>query len=489
MLCSGLFAQAPETSLTKDLVESQLRFLASDDLQGRRTGEPGCDIAAKYIAETLRANGIASAPGTEDYFQNIDFVKFKTPASGSLTWGNTTYNHLNNMVILSGDPTDLEAKAVFVGYGLEDEAKGWNDYKGKKVEGKIVVAMGGVPDSQDPMAVFKSMKVKRDLAKSKGAVALIELYRLGFPWNFFKNYMTGDNLSMPEEGNTEEANPFTYAWLKEENEAAALELKKKKIKMQLSHTGSSKEIVRSQNVAGVIPGTDPKVQAEYIILTAHYDHVGTGKNGGSFYTPQDSIFNGARDNAMGTVALLSAAKTLAENPGRRPVLILAFTGEEMGLLGSRYYALNPLVPLRNTVFNFNTDGAGYNTKEAVSLIGWGRTGTNNAIETGAAAYGLKVIPDPAPDQNLFDRSDNVSFAAAGVPCANLAPGVNGFDDALMKYYHQAADNPESVDMDYLFKYSQTFAYISRLLADMDSRPIWKAGDKYEEAGKKLYGIQ
>ena len=303
LLSLQLFAQGePEFSMTVPDVEAPLRFIASDELQGRRTGEPGCNIAARYIAETFRAAGAKSPEGIEGYMQMINFGKSQTPDEGSLTWGADTYQHLDDMIVLGGAPADLTAKAVFAGHGLENEKKGWNDYKGVRAEGKIVIVMGGIPNSQDPLETFNAMETKRALAESKGAVALIEIYRLPFPWGFFKNYMTSDRLRpMSKEA---PGGKMTYMWIKEKDAEATLALKKKKTEMSIKHGGVSESSVKSQNVVGIIPGTDPDLANEYIALTAHYDHVGTGKNGGSFYTPEDSIFNGARDNGMGTVCLL-----------------------------------------------------------------------------------------------------------------------------------------------------------------------------------------
>ncbi len=479
--------QQPEFSLTVPEVEADLRFIASDELQGRRTGEAGNNIAAKYIAEAYRAAGVQAPEGMEDYMQTINFGKSQVPAEGTLVWGESTYQHMEDMIVLGGIPLDATAKAVFAGHGLENEKKGWDDYKGIKAEGKIVVVMGGIPNSQDPLETFNAMQAKRDLAQSKGAIALIEIYRLPFPWGFFKNYMTSDRLTPKSESTRE--NTMSYLWIKEKDPEATLLLKKKKTELSVKHNGVTESSVKSQNVIGIIPGTDSTLKNEFIALTAHYDHVGTGKNGGSFYTPEDSIFNGARDNGMGTVALISAAKALAKKPAKRSILLIAFTGEEMGLLGSQYYASNPVIPLTETIFNFNTDGAGYNDKSSISVIGYGRTGTDDAIQAGAKAFGMGVIENPAPDQNLFDRSDNVAFAAKGVPCANFSPGVTGFEEELMKYYHQAADNPESVDFDYLLKYVQTYIHTARIIADAPVKPKWTAGDKYEEIGKKLYGLE
>jgi Zn-dependent M28 family amino/carboxypeptidase len=243
----------------------------------------------------------------------------------------------------------------------------------------------------------------------------------------------------------------------------------------------------SYNVAGLLEGSDPELKDQHVIITAHYDHVGVGKQGGGFYSEQDSIFNGARDNAFGTISALAAAKTLSELRPKRSVIILAVTGEELGLLGSKYYADHPLVPLEKTVYNLNTDGAGYNTTEAISIIGAGRTGIDAEIADATGAYGLDVIEDPAPEQGLFDRSDNVSFAVKGVPAVNFSPGLTAFDEAIGKYYHQVTDNPNTIDYDYLLAYCQSFSRLARLLANKAELPFWVEGDKYEAAGKELYG--
>jgi Zn-dependent M28 family amino/carboxypeptidase len=186
------------------------------------------------------------------------------------------------------------------------------------------------------------------------------------------------------------------------------------------------------------------------------------------------------------VALLVAAKALSQQPPKRSVMVLALTGEEVGLLGSRYYAENPLVPLKQTIFDLNIDGAGYNDTTIVSVIGLERTGAKAEIEAGARAFGLNVFAEPAPEQGLFDRSDNVSFAAKGVPAPTFSPGFKAFDAEIAKYYHQAIDNPESLDFSYVHKFCQAYAHTARLIANRSTRPFWIAGDKYEAVGKELY---
>lgn len=241
------------------------------------------------------------------------------------------------------------------------------------------------------------------------------------------------------------------------------------------------------NVAGIVNGHDPALRDTFIVLTAHYDHVGAGLDKPRA-TPADSIFNGARDNAMGIVALLGAAKALQAKPPRRSVLILAVTAEESGLLGSRYYVEHPLVPLEQTAFVLNIDGAGYNDTSAVTIIGLGRTTADTLLHAGPTAFGLKVLPDPVPEQNLFNRSDNAPFARKGVPALTFSEGFTAFDDQLMQYYHQPADEAdEAFDYAYLLRFTQAYAHTARRLADHQGPLQWLPGDPFEGAARRLYG--
>lgn len=487
LLLSGfMWAQTPEQQAPQYEVEAHLRFLASDELQGRRTGEPGNFIAARYIAENFKAFGAQPIPGAEGYFQYFPLETVTPPQSSALKIGKSTYEHRKDYLMMAGDAVNAKTTAVFAGHGWVDTGSGHDDYKGLDVKGKVVFVIAGLPDNPSPMAAFNSIQDKRRLAQERGAAALVELYRLSFPWQFalqfFGKSSTRAGDDTPGGGAT-----IPYGWLKEKGgDALAEVVKGTPQKIVFSSSGAS--VVRQlvPNVVAVIPGSDPVLKDEYVLISAHFDHVGTGKNGGSPVTAEDSIFNGARDNAFGTTALLLAARTLAQQKTRRSIILLACNGEEMGLLGSLYYADHPLIPLRQTIFNLNADGAGYNDTSHISAIGFGRTGTDEHIEGAASAFGMGVIPNPVPEQGLYDRSDNVAFAAKGVPAVCISPGVTGFDEQLMKYYHQVPDEADSVDMAYLLRYCQSFALLARRIADDMAKPVWKKGDKYEGAGMKLY---
>lgn len=476
----------PETQLRVAEVAAHMNFLAADELRGRRTGSEGIMIAARYISAQYASHGLEFAPGMDSWYQDVPYAEVTPPESGSLSYEDELFEHGEDMLFLSSPELDLnKQKYVFAGYGAKTDEQ--NDYEDLDVSGKVVIAYLGLPGQEDPGAVLGSISDKRKWAKEEGAIGLIELYRLRFPWGFAKRYFGTPRISLDE--SAEDDNPdFFYGWIQDnQGKVGEYFLENDEGKMNLACSGSDKRTFSSPNVIGYLEGSNPELKEEVIVVSAHYDHVGVGEQGGGRYTKEDSIFNGARDNAFGTVAVLSAAKSFAQNPPARSVLFIALSGEEIGLLGSRYYAEHPVYPLNKTVFNVNTDGAGYAVTDAVSVIGYGRTNIDNQIDAGAQAFDMKVIANPAPEQGLFDRSDNVNFAAKGVPAINVAPGLQSFNREISKYYHQVTDNPETVDMDYLLVYCQTVTHIARLIADTPEAPVWIEGDKYEEAAKALYG--
>ena len=476
---SNSFAQSklPEANLSRAEVEMQMRFLASDELQGRRTGEQGNLVAARYLAEQFRFLGVKPVAGQSDFLQAVPLITQKIVQQGLLVAGNDTLRVGKEFVVLGGNALNLTADLVFVGYGLAD------DYK-TDVKGKIVVAQVGTPDSKSPIELFTAATEKRKLATEKGAVALIELFMGQAPWSFAARYFGGEQTST-DNGNH---GGVLHLWVNGQQKKYADLLKTGATSAHIQTTGRERVQLNSYNIVGLIEGTDPVLKKEYVVVTAHFDHVGMGKKGGNYTAGEaDSIFNGARDNAFGTVAMLAAAKSLTLQPPKRSILLIGYTGEEMGMLGSRYYADHPLVPLKSCVFNLNSDGAGVGDKTLVSVIGLNRTNCKPEIETACKKFGLAVFADPAPEQNLFDRSDNVSLAAKGVPAPDFSPGFKTFDGEIAKYYHQTADNPDSVDFDYLLQFVQSFAHAARLIANKSIKPAWTAGDKYEAASKALYG--
>ena len=474
-------SKLPEYNLSKNEIEAHVRFIASDEMLGRRTGEITNNVAARYVAEQFRLHGLKTADGQKDYLQPVPFELVKPVKKGEIYVGNDTLRWTKDFIVLSGNATKLEnLPVVFVGYGWVDDKQ--DDYKGIDVKGKIVVAQLGVPNSDDPYENITGSVKKAAFAAKNGAAAFIQLYNLKFPWAAIANFKGGENLSLAPDN--QGVADIPHIWV---SNAHLKKFGKETLSaLSLNVSEVSKKTVMSYNVVGVLEGTDPVLKNEYLVLTAHFDHVGTGKKGGRI-TATDTIFNGARDNAFGTTAILSAVKSFTQKRTKRSILFIGYTGEEIGLLGSKYYVEHPLLPLKQCIFNLDCDGAGYNDTTKVTVIGLDRTDAEAEIIAGSKAYGLTAINDPVPEQNLFDRSDNVNMAAKGIPAPDFAPGFTAFDGEINKFYHQVADSPESVNYNYLLKYCQAYIYSARLIGDRPTAPKWKAGDKYEKPFNELYG--
>lgn len=485
LIIGSSFAQKvqdlPEYSVPQSQTSKHMYILAADEMMGRKPGQQGNLIAGRYIAEQFRALGFKPA-NNGSYFQNIGLETITPPKEGVITTTEGSAKIGEDFVLMSGSGISGEYEVVHLPYAWVDEAKGYDDYKGKDVKGKVIITSVGVPDSEAPNQLFASIADKQKLAKEKGAVAIIEVFNSPMPWRNVNRFFGRKTTKLKTA--TSEGPEITHVWI---NSATAKILAANKISKADIKIGARKtEDIDSYNVAGILEGSDPKLKDEYLVLSAHYDHVGYGAENGQV-TPEDTIFNGARDNAFGTVAVLTAAESFAKLKPKRSILFIAYTAEEMGLLGSRYYAEHPLVPLNKTVFNMNCDGAGYNDITKITVIGLDRTGVKAEFDIATKAFGLTAQDDPAPEQNLFDRSDNVSLAAKGIPAPTYSPGFNAFDDEINKYYHKNADNPDNIDHAYLLKYAQSYTYAARLIANRAKAPEWIKGDKYEAAYKALYG--
>jgi hypothetical protein len=459
--------------ITKGEVEAHLTFLAADEMRGRDTGSPEIEIAANYIASYFRQLGIKPAPGAAQYFQTVEFQKVTPPAIIEFKVGDQTFKVKEDVALYGGNDLDVAGDIVFVGYGTKE------DFNKVDAKGKIVVAFVGRPEESNVMKAFVSDSPEKNaLAKEAGAVSLIEIYAMpGVPWPNITNFLSQSRMALKKEGG------ITHLWMKNTDAAVITSLKEtKKANGSLKIAGVKVKYSNGKNVAAVIEGTDPVLKNEYLVISAHYDHVGVKSTPGK----TDSIYNGTRDNAIGTVGLMETAKFLSMYPGKRSVLLLAVTAEEKGLLGSSWYANHPLIPLKQCVFNFNCDGAGYNDKTSATIVGLERTTAQPDLAKGCEAFGLKAALDPVPEQNLYERSDNYNFAVKGIPAINFSPGVKAFDAELTKYYHQPEDEVSSLDFDYLIKVFRAFVYTNYLLVNSPKAPTWKAGDKFEATGKKLY---
>ena len=477
-LTTLVFAQTDsekaEMTVDKNEIEGHIYFLADDALKGRATGSPELKIAASYLANTLRGYGIKPHSAINSYYQKFNLIQTTATKVLKVSINGENYPHT---IAVEAKGSDLSGEAIYLNFGIEE------DYKGKDVNGKLIIVKGGTSEASDARAVYNAHKEKQELAIKNGAIGLIEMTLLEEDWWTRVSHFMEEGVKIPDTKDEQMPKPdFIHLWVNSSANKLAT-FNNAKLAYAIETDGIKEETLETQNVIGVLEGTDPKLKEEFIMYSAHYDHVGIGKPD----AVGDSIYNGARDNAIGTTAVLSMAENIGKFPTKRSAIFIFFTGEEKGLLGSQYYVEHPIFPLKQIVYGFNTDGGGYNNTKLATVIGLNRTTAQKHIVSGAATFGLKAIDDPAPEQGLFDRSDNVSFASKGVPAPTYSTGFDAFDDEINKYYHQPSDEADSLDYDYLLKFYQGYVLSGRLIANDPETPFWVKDDKYEAAGNVLYG--
>jgi len=470
---SSLLAQKQdvEKKFSSEKAISQFTYLASDELMGRDPIRPEMKLAYTFIAQELEKAGAKQVPGSNGYYQDIPFNLSSPPTTGSVQLGNFSFNQGQNLLVLDGRSFSGSYEVVDVGFGSAEE------FSGKDLKGKIAITNVGAPNKFSPNQLFSEGRAKAVRAKEAGAVALIERFNVpSVPWQLVSGFLNRPQMGM-DQG---ESSNLPYLWVEDgKNQLTGTNLGNATLAIE----GKVNRKIEGKNVLAVIEGSDPVLKNEYVLLSAHYDHVGVG-------TPDatgDSIYNGARDNAVGTVAVLNAAQYFANNPPKRSILLALWTAEEKGLLGSAYFASNPLIPLNQIVYNLNIDNAGYNDTSIITVIGLGRTSADYLINEAVAEFGLTAKADPSPEQGLYDRSDNVNFARKGIPAPSFTLGFTAFDDEINKYYHKAADEVDSFDMNYAQLYWKSYILATQKIANWSQRPQWTPGDKYEEVSKKLYG--
>tara|TARA_R110002033_G_scaffold26394_1_gene60198 strand:- start:10743 stop:12233 length:1491 start_codon:yes stop_codon:yes gene_type:complete len=462
-------------TVSKSDIEGHIYFLADDVLRGRATGSPELKIAASYLANSFRRYGVKPNPKTGDYYQAVNLLRATPPQQVAIEINNQV---IANYAIIKAAAISSDQDAVFLNYGLEA------DYVGKDVKGKVIIVKAGSSETNDARAAFGVVKEKQELAKTNGVAAVIELLNTDENmWGFIDHNFNAPKLTVDFGDDDHDENQAAYVWVldKEAKMATALSTTTK-ISSKIAIGDNQEEAVVSQNVIGIVEGTDPKLKNEYIIYSAHYDHVGIG-------TPDatgDTIYNGARDNAVGTTTVLSMAQNLAKYPTKRSALFILFTGEEKGLLGSKFYVENPVLPLDQMVYCFNSDNGGYNDTSLATIVGLTRTTAEKNIASAVATFGLNAIEDPAKEQGLFDRSDNVNFAQKGIPAPTFSLGFTAFDGDVTKYYHKPGDEAHTLDYDYLEKFFRAYVLSGRNIANDPATPVWNSGDKYEPVSKELY---
>ena len=473
-----LFAQEEKDkvreTVNQNTIKGHIYFLSDDLLKGRETGTDENKIAAAYLANTLRSYGVKPNPETGNYYQEVPMERSLPPKELAIVVNDQTWGKV--APIVKGN-IDYEGEFIYVGYGLE------SDYENIDVDGKIVLVKAGNEQGSEARRAYSLLRTKRDLAKKHGALAVVELIGAQFQmWAYIDYQFNAPSIGLASD--EEDANEdFAYVWVQDVDGsliAGISEKNKNSGKMRMVQ--APEETFVSYNVVGMLPGNDPELKDEYIIYSAHYDHVGIGNPDAT----GDTIYNGARDNAVGTTTVLSMAENLSKYPTGRSALFILFTAEEKGLLGSEYYVEHPVIPLRQMVYCFNSDNGGYNDTSLATIVGLSRTTAGAHIKKAVSAFGLTATDDPVPEQGLFDRSDNVNFAQKGIPAPTFGMGFTAFDAEITKYYHQPGDEADSLDFEYLEKFFRAYVMAGRLIGNDPVTPTWTPGDKYEAAAKVLY---
>ncbi|UNK48297.1 M28 family metallopeptidase [Lysobacter sp. S4-A87] len=510
-------------------IEADVRFLADDLLEGREAGTRGYDVASLYVAQRMRALGLAPAGDDGSYFQRVPMLRGVIQAEGNelvinrdgqgraLVFGeeflpNVNYNEAD---------AHVEAQAVFVGQGVHAPELDHDDFAGVDVKGRIAVLFNGAPArfDNDRRAFYSSSRTKAEELVRRGAVGVIVVQsdedekkrpwaRAASNWNRpgmrlrgsdGKGIDTWPQLKVAASISAASADALLSA---NGRSAKGLfkDLRDGKLRA-FELPGTVKLAARtmitpvdSRNVVARIDGTDEAKKSEYVVFSAHLDHVGIGApvNG-------DAIYNGALDNALGIAVMLEAANRLAHAPAptQRSLLFVAVTAEEKGLLGADWFARNPTVPRESLVANVNMDMPMLLAPTAdVVPIGIEHSSLQALVQQAAKEVGVDLSPDPSPEEVVFVRSDQYAFIRAGVPAVYLDGGYKGVDGAgageaegaqkiqeefLRQRYHQPGDDiNQPIQYADAARLARLNARIGTLIADAPQRPAWNAGDFFGE---------
>lgn len=514
---------ATEIQMTADegRLKSHLRFLADDLLEGRDTGSRGHEIASLYIASEFEKYGLKPAGDDGSFMQRINFRQsFLDQTSPALTLSGPDGEQLLKYPAeyltyanVSTENASMAGKLVFVGYGIVAPELHHNDYQDIDVEGKIVVALTGKPKSfpSEEGAHFGSSSQKLKHAADNGAVGYITvstptgekvrpyqnllnflhaprvrwLNQDGQPANVFPQLKSGAYLSKDAAAKVfsgaEKSLEQIYQMLEKDESPKGFDLP---YSVSLSSKSEHKQI-SSPNVVAILEGSDPELKQEYVVYSAHSDHIGFAKT-----VKKDKINNGAMDNASGTSVLLETARLFSQSSKRpkRSILFVAVTGEEKGLLGSDYFAQNPTVAQQAMVANVNLDMP-ILTYEFADVIAFGANHSDlqESVSRAAENIGIKLSPDPWPDMALFTRSDHYSFVKQGVPSVFLVPGLQSadpdvdgskvFNNFIGTNYHKPGDDfNQEFNWKAATRFTEVNYQIGNTLANQSQKPSWNTGD-------------
>jgi Zn-dependent M28 family amino/carboxypeptidase len=517
LMCMAAPAMA-DTALqpSADYIQSHLTFLASDLLEGRDTGSKGHEIASFYIATEFAKYGLKPA-GTDGYMQRVSFRKALLEQSSPLLTfatpdGDVSLDYPKDYLTGADSvrtQTSMSGELVFVGYGIIADEFDHNDYADIDVDGKIVVMLSGKPKSfpSEEGAHLGSRSQKAQYAVDNGAIGIITvttptaekvrpyqnllsyihtpslrwLDKDGKPANTFEQLQGSAYLSLPAAEKLFASSPVSlediYAQLEKDEAPKGFALP---ISVELSKT-STHDTITSPNVVGYVEGSDPELKNEYVVFSAHSDHIGFAKT-----VKEDKINNGAMDNASGTSIMLETARLFGQmkTKPKRSILFVSVTAEEKGLLGADYFANNPTVPLDSMVANVNLDMPilTYNFADVIAF-GANHSDMKTSVEQATANVDVSLSPDPWPEQALFTRSDHYAFVKKGIPSIFLVTGLNSADPEidgskvfgtfLSTHYHKPTDDiNQPFNWDAAVKFASVNAQIGKTLADQTARPKW-----------------
>jgi hypothetical protein len=518
--CGIASAQPAEPTFTPERVRAHVAFLADDLLEGRDTGSRGHEIAARYVASQFEAFGLKPAGDEGTWYQRVTFQQTEPGADkGSVTItgpaGEMRFAHAGDVIVglNPNEPkVDLSASLVFVGYGLEDKRFRLNDYRGLDVKGKVVVTLRGFPKGMPSEEGAHLAATKEEFAQRHGAIGMLSVATLqadqAVPWARRLEYANDPEFAwVARDGRVHQDAPGIRAIAGLHGPAAqavftgaARSLKsilseadksgvsprgfalKTSVRIQVDSRGQR---VSSPNVIGVLPGSDPALADEYVVLSAHLDHLAM-KAPVKDDPDADLISNGALDNAAGVATMLEVARAAAAAPvkPRRSILFLATTAEEKGLLGADYFARHPTVPISKIVGDVDLDMPLllYPFTDVIAF-GAAHSSFGKLVAEAVAPMNIRLSPDPMPEQGIFTRSDHYMFVKQGVPAVFFVTGyANGgekmWGEFLQGNYHSPKDDlKQKIDWDAGARFAEANYRVTRAMADGE-RPLWIEGDYF-----------
>ena len=517
-------------AITANDILTHTKVLSSDEYEGRGPGTPGEELTVKYLTEQFQKLGLK--PGNPDgtFVQKVPLVGFTGQSTASFTAGGKTIN-LNfpqDYVAVSRrfvpESKVENSDIVFVGYGVVAPEYGWDDYKGLDVRGKTIVMLINDPAVVDPndatkldekmfkgkaMTYYGRWTYKYEIAAEKGAAAAIIVHETGpagYPYEVVSGSWSRENFDI-QTPDKNMGRPAVESWITTDRAKELLAasgqdfdaLKKaavtKDFKPVVLNAKANFDIkntlreINSANVVAKLEGSDPVLKNEYVVYSAHWDHLGRDPK-----LEGDQIFNGALDNASGTAALLEIAEafTKLSTPPKRSVLFLAVTAEEKGLLGAKYYATNPLYPLNKTLANINMDGVNqWGRTKDVTMVGDDNSTLIDLLREVATTQGRVVNPDPESEKGFYYRSDHFEFAKQGVPALYTDSGIDYIgkdadyskqkrDEYTEKDYHKPSDEIKpDWDLAGAVEDAQLLTTIGYRVAQSDKIPEWKTGSEFK----------